>query len=93
MPHQLVIGGKQGWLFDEIFTTVRELGLEKDVHFPGFIADSDLPALYSAAEFFAYPSLYEGFGLPIIESLACGTPVLTADNSCLPEAGGDGGSA
>ena len=90
LPHQLVIGGKQGWLFDEIFTTVRELGLEKDVHFPGFIADSDLPALYSAAEFFAYPSLYEGFGLPIIESLACGTPVLTADNSCLPEAGGDG---
>lgn len=90
LPHRLVIGGKQGWLFDDIFATVRELGLERDVHFPGFIADSDLPALYSAAEFFAYPSLYEGFGLPIIESLACGTPVLTADNSCLPEAGGDG---
>lgn len=90
LPHQLVIGGKQGWLFDEIFATVRKLGLERDVHFPGFIADSDLPALYSAAEFFAYPSLYEGFGLPVIESLACGTPVLTSDNSCLPEAGGDG---
>ncbi len=90
LPHQLIIGGKKGWLFDEIFSTVRELKLEEDVHFPGFIADSDLPALYSAAEFFAYPSLYEGFGLPVIEALACGTPVLTADNSCLPEAGGDG---
>ena len=90
LPHQLVIGGKKGWLFDDIFNTVRDLNMEEDVHFPGFIADSDLPALYSAAEFFAYPSLYEGFGLPIIEALACGTPVLTADNSCLPEAGGDG---
>ncbi|MCY4411006.1 MAG: glycosyltransferase family 1 protein [Caldilineaceae bacterium] len=90
LPHQLIIGGKKGWLFDEIFSTVRELKLEEDVHFPGFVADSDLPALYSAAEFFAYPSLYEGFGLPVIEALACGTPVLTADNSCLPEAGGDG---
>ena len=90
LPHQLVIGGKKGWLFDDIFNTVRDLNLEEDVHFPGFIADSDLPALYSAAEFFAYPSLYEGFGLPIIEALACGTPVLTADNSCLPEAGGAG---
>ncbi len=90
LPHQLVIGGKKGWLFEEIFATVQELGLESEVLFPGFIADGDLPALYSAAEFFVYPSLYEGFGLPILESLACGTPVLTADNSCLPEAGGDG---
>src|SRR5690606_22340254 len=52
--------------------------------------DLDLPALYSAAALFAYPSLYEGFGLPVIEALACGTPVLTAHNSCLPEAGGPG---
>lgn len=90
LPHRLVIGGKKGWLFDEIFATVRELGMEEDVHFPGFVDDADLPALYSGAEFFAYPSLYEGFGLPIIEALACGTPVLTSDNSCLPEAGGEG---
>lgn len=90
LPHRLVIGGKKGWLFDEIFATVRELGMEDDVHFPGFVDDADLPALYSGAEFFAYPSLYEGFGLPIIEALACGTPVLTSDNSCLPEAGGEG---
>lgn len=87
---RLVIGGNKGWLFDEIFATVQRLGLESDVLFPGFIADNDLPTLYSAADFFAYPSLYEGFGLPIVEALACGTPVLTADNSCLPEAGGPG---
>lgn len=90
LPHRLVIGGKKGWLFDEIFATVQELGIENEVHFPGFVDDADLPALYSGAEFFAYPSLYEGFGLPVIEALACGTPVLTSDNSCLPEAGGDG---
>ena len=90
LPHRLVIGGKKGWLFDDIFATVRELDIEEDVHFPGFVDDADLPVLYSGAEFFAYPSLYEGFGLPIIEALACGTPVLTSDNSCLPEAGGEG---
>ena len=89
LPHRLVIGGGRGWLYESIFATVQTLGLEDDVIFPGFIEDADLPALYSGAEFFAYPSLYEGFGLPIVEALACGTPVLTADNSCLPEAGGD----
>ena len=89
LPHRLVIGGSKGWLFDEIFATVQALGLEADVLFPGFVDDADLPALFSAAEFFAYPSLYEGFGLPILEAQACGVPVLTADNSCLPEAGGE----
>ncbi len=90
LPHRLVIGGSKGWLFEEIFATVQALGLEEDVIFPGFVDDADLPALFSAADFFAYPSLYEGFGLPILESQACGAPVLSADNSCLPEAGGDG---
>ena len=90
LPHHLVIGGSKGWLYDEIFAKVQSLGLAERVHFPGFIDDLDLPVLYRSAEFFAYPSLYEGFGLPIVEALACGTPVLTADNSCLPEAGGDG---
>lgn len=90
LPHHLIIGGSKGWLFDSIFARVQELGLGDVVHFPGFIAESALPALYSGADFFAYPSLYEGFGLPIVEALACGTPVLTADNSCLPEAGGPG---
>ncbi len=89
LPHRLIIGGGKGWLYDQIFATVQELGLADVVHFPGFIADADLPVLYSAADFFAYPSLYEGFGLPILEAMACGTPVMTGDNSCLPEAGGD----
>jgi len=88
LPHKLVIGGGKGWLYEAIFAKVQALGLADCVLFPGFIADSDLPALYSAADFFAYPSLYEGFGLPVLEAQACGTPVLTADNSSLPEAGG-----
>ncbi len=90
LPHQLVIGGRKGWLYESIFARVQELGLAKDILFPGFIAEADLPALYSGAAFFAYPSLYEGFGLPIVEAMACGAPVLTSDNSCLPEAGGPG---
>jgi glycosyltransferase involved in cell wall biosynthesis len=90
IPHRLVIGGSRGWLFDDIFATVQELGLAEEVRFSGFVDDADLPALYSAADFFAYPSLYEGFGLPILEALACDTPVLTGNNSCLPEAGGPG---
>jgi glycosyltransferase involved in cell wall biosynthesis len=90
LPHRLVIGGRKGWLYEAIFARVQELGLGDHVLFPGFIADADLPALYSGAAFFAYPSLYEGFGLPIVEALACGAPVLTGDNSCLPEAGGPG---
>ena len=89
LPHRLIIGGSKGWLFDQIFATAQELGVGDAVHFPGFIRDGDLPALYSAAQIFAYPSLYEGFGLPILEAMACGTPVLTGDNSCLPEAGGE----
>lgn len=90
LPHRLVIAGSKGWLYHEIFAKVQELQLGDHVLFPGYVDDADLPALYSAAEIFAFPSLYEGFGLPIIEALACGTPVLTADNSCLPEAGGPG---
>ena len=90
LPHRLVIGGRKGWLYESIFARVQELGLAEDVLFPGFVAEADLPALYSGAAFFAYPSLYEGFGLPIVEAMACGAPVLTSDNSCLPEAGGPG---
>lgn len=90
LPHKLVIGGSKGWLYESIFAKVSELGLQEHVLFPGFIDDDDLPALFSSAEYFAYPSLYEGFGLPILEAMACGAAVLTADNSCLPEAGGDG---
>lgn len=90
LPHRLVIGGRKGWLYESIFARVQELSIGDHVLFPGFITDADLPAVYSGAAFFAYPSLYEGFGLPIVEALACGAPVLTGNNSCLPEAGGPG---
>lgn len=84
----LVMVGGEGWLSDSIFAEVKRLGLEGRVCSPGFVADEDLPALYSAAQVFAYPSLYEGFGLPALEAMACGTPVVTSTTSCLPEVAG-----
>lgn len=90
LDHLLVIAGGKGWLYEDIFAKVRSLGLEDQVVFTGFVPEDELAVFYSAADVFAYPSLYEGFGLPVIEALACGTPVLAADNSCLPEAGGPG---
>lgn len=86
----LVIGGGRGWRSQGIFDAVAETGLENKVLFPGFVADCDLPALYSSSECVAYPSLYEGFGLPVLEAMACGAPVLTGLNSSLAEAGGSG---
>lgn len=83
-PHKLVIAGEQGWKFN------RENALEgvkhrEDVRFIGFVADEDMPALYSAADLFAFPTLYEGFGMPVIEAQKCGTPVVTSNCSSLPE--------
>ena len=89
LPHQLVIGGGNGWLYEGIGETINELGLREDVLLPGFVADEDLPVLYSAAEVFAFPSLYEGFGIPVLEAMACGTPVVTSSTSSLPEVAGD----
>ncbi|TEU13552.1 MAG: glycosyltransferase [Anaerolineales bacterium] len=88
---KLVIAGGKGWLYDEIFARVEELGLEDKISFPGFIADEDLPALYNLAELFVFPSLYEGFGLPPLEAMACGTPVVTSDRPSLPEVVGGAG--
>jgi glycosyltransferase involved in cell wall biosynthesis len=91
-PHlTLVIAGGRGWLSDGIYRAAEELGLNARVHFLGFVDDTDLPALYSMAALFALPSLYEGFGIPLLEAMACGTPVIAADNSSLPEAVGDAG--
>ncbi|MDQ4078327.1 MAG: glycosyltransferase family 4 protein, partial [Chloroflexota bacterium] len=86
---KLVLAGKKGWLYEEVFQTLHKLGLESEVIRLGFVPDEDLPALYSAARYFVYPSLYEGFGLPVLEALACGTPVICSDRSSLPEVAGD----
>ena len=86
---QLVIAGGRGWLEDPIYETLHGTGMEPYTHFVGFVDDEDLPALYTAAACFAFPSLYEGFGLPILEAMACGTPVVTSNISSLPEAAGE----
>ena len=86
---QLVIAGKKGWLYREIFCQVEELGLEEKVVFMGYVPEGDLPALLSGARLFVFPSLYEGFGLPVLEALACGTPVVCSNASSLPEVAGD----
>ncbi len=78
-------------MYESIFEQVKSLGLENRVHFPGFVDDADLPALYSAANLFAYVSLYEGFGLPLLEAMACGTPVIASNVSSLPEVVGEVG--
>ncbi|MEX1019497.1 MAG: glycosyltransferase family 1 protein [Litorilinea sp.] len=88
-PHKLVIAGGQGWLFDSIQALVTELGLEDAVIFTGYVPAADLPALYSAADCFLLPSLYEGFGFPVLEAMACGTPVVCSNVSSLPEIAGD----
>lgn len=85
LPHHLVIAGRKGWMFNEIFDEVRALNLESRVHFPGFIEPSRLATLYSMARALAYPSLYEGFGLPCLEAMSCATPVVISDRSSLPE--------
>jgi glycosyltransferase involved in cell wall biosynthesis len=86
---RLVIVGGKGWLYDAVFSQVIRSGMQDRVTFAGFAADEDLPALYSAARVVAYPSTYEGFGLPILEGCACGTPVVTSTVSCMPEVAGD----
>jgi glycosyltransferase involved in cell wall biosynthesis len=86
---KLVCAGGRGWMYQDVFQTVEELRLSRDVIFPGFLPEDDLPLWYSAAEVFVYPSAYEGFGLPVIEALACKVPTITTNASSLPEAAGD----
>jgi glycosyltransferase involved in cell wall biosynthesis len=87
-PHNLVIAGSKGWLYEQIVEEARAQELTGRVKFVGFVDDVDLPALYSAAALFVFPSLYEGFGLPLLEAMACGVPVVTSNSSCLPEVAG-----
>jgi len=87
----LVLVGGRGWLYEEIFQSVERLGLQRQVIFTGFVDREDLPALFNGALFFVYPSLYEGFGIPVLEAMACGVPVIASNVSSLPEIMGEAG--
>ncbi|MBM4429053.1 MAG: glycosyltransferase family 4 protein [Chloroflexi bacterium] len=85
----LAIAGKKGWLYEGLFAQVEQLGLQQQVRFLGYVPQEDLPALLSAAQLFVLPSLYEGFGLPVLEAMACGVPVICSNVSSLPEVAGN----
>ena len=89
LKHKLVIAGQKGWRYSDIFREVKDLDLEGEVIFIGYVSEEDLPGLYNAAQVFVYPSLYEGFGLAPLEAMACGTPVICSHTSSLPEVVGD----
>ncbi len=86
---RLVLAGKKGWLYENIFAVLEELDLGDNVVCTGGVAVDDLPALYTGALCFVMPSLYEGFGLPVLEAMSCGTPVVASNTSSLPEVAGD----
>jgi glycosyltransferase involved in cell wall biosynthesis len=88
LSHQLVCVGPYGWLSRDIEELIERLHVEDAVHFPGYVPFDDLPSLYSLAEMFVFPSLYEGFGLPVIEAMACGVPVVTGQVPALMEVAG-----
>ena len=86
---KLVIAGRKGWLYEDILKTIGDIGGKVVV--TGYVTKVELRLLYNEAEVFVYPSLYEGFGLPVIEAMACGAPVITSNTSSLPEVAGDAG--
>jgi len=86
-PHNLYIAGGKGWLYDEMMAEIEKQGLTDRVRFIGFVDDEDLSTLYSGADLYVFPSIYEGFGLPMLEAMACGVPVIASDVSSLPEVG------
>ncbi len=89
VPHHLVCVGPYGWSSRDLTGLIDRLGLTPYVHFTGYVPFEDLPTIYNLGELFVFPSLYEGFGLPVVEAMACGTPVVTANSSSLGEIAGD----
>jgi len=87
----LILGGGKGWLYDAVFERIEKYGLSNQVHLPGFIPAEELSLWYNSAETFVFPSVFEGFGLPVLEAMACGTPVIVSDASSLPEVVGQAG--
>jgi glycosyltransferase involved in cell wall biosynthesis len=85
LPHLLVLAGKHTWFTPKVLEQVRRSGLEERIVLPGFVGDDFLPALYNAADVFAFPSFYEGFGLPVVEAMACGRPIVCSSATALPE--------
>ncbi len=85
----LVIAGKRGWLYADFFARLEESPARQAVIFPGWVDDADLPALYAGSQVLAFPSEFEGFGLPVLEAMACGTPVVCSNSSSLPEVAGE----
>lgn len=90
LPHRLVVTGKRGWGYEGLETMATRLNIKDALVFTDYVDDACLPALYSAADAVAYPSLYEGFGLPPLEAMACGAPTLVSDAPAMPEVVGDG---
>jgi len=88
---KLVLAGGRGWMYDYVEALIEALDLSADVVLPGYLAGGLLPMWYHAADVFVYPSLYEGFGMPLLEAMACGAPVMASDASALPEVVGDAG--
>ncbi|MCD4702212.1 MAG: glycosyltransferase family 4 protein, partial [Candidatus Aegiribacteria sp.] len=88
-PHSLVITGGLGWKYERLLELISNHPNRDRIHLTGYVEDDHLPALLSSAEFLVYPSILEGFGFPILEAMACGTPVITSNISSMPELAGD----